>query len=296
MLPIHELCAIFPDIDGKEFEDFVEDIKDNGQLEKIETYEGKVIDGKNRQSACVAAGIEPDYVEWAPPDGTLKKDIDTVLRQHVKSRNLKRRHLSSTERAILGAKLRIVEGSTIASVSKELEVSPRLVAFASEILRDGSDSLIEAVQKDQITVSDAAKILDLPKQVQSAAVRDVRDGKARNVNEAAGRKRKKIAPKFEDGADLDLLKATAEVQAEEPDVDQIQVDLKVSVGDLFSETSQSSWRSAFSVLTRLNDQWSQMPKQVSTKMKTERIHNEFKALLHAVHKKWSEMNPGGRWS
>ena len=296
MLPVHDLCAIFPDIDGKEFEELVEDIKDNGQLEKIETYEGLVIDGKNRQRACVSAGVTPEYSEWSPPDGVSDGEVVLALRQHIKSRNLKRRHLSATERAFLGAKLRKLEGMTIGAAASELKVSPRLVTFASDVLNNGDSSLIEAVEKNEITVSDAARIVDLPKPTQRAAVNSFRSGESKNVNEAAGRKRKKIEPKFEDGADLDILKETVAATDIDEKVDQVEVDLKISTGDTFSATSQSSWRSAFSVFVRLNDQWRAMPKQVATKMKSERIHNEFNALLHAVHKKWSEMNQGGRWS
>jgi hypothetical protein len=48
----HEIADIFPMMTASEFAALKRDIQENGLLEPIELYEGKVIDGRNRYRAC----------------------------------------------------------------------------------------------------------------------------------------------------------------------------------------------------------------------------------------------------
>lgn len=67
-------------------------------------------------------------------------------------------------------------------------------------------------------------------------------------------------------------------------------------GCSFSATQQASWRSAFSCLCRMADEWLRHPEQRKTAMKSERIHAEIVDLIGQLHEKWVAMNKGGRWS
>src|SRR5262245_26574421 len=49
----HQFALRFPAMTGEDFDELVEDIKKNGQLEPIHLYEGKVLDGRNRLAACL---------------------------------------------------------------------------------------------------------------------------------------------------------------------------------------------------------------------------------------------------
>lgn len=72
---------------------------------------------------------------------------------------------------------------------------------------------------------------------------------------------------------------------------------EVAASDLFSMTAQSSWRAAFSTLSKMSSDWLRSPKRQAMKMKSEREHREFSALLLQVHEKWVQMNgQSGRWS
>ena len=87
-MEFHPIANIFPLMEGEEFKALVNDIKLNGLLEPIWLYQNHIIDGRNRYRACLEAGVEPEYQEWSG-EGSL---IAFVI-----SKNLKRRHLTTTQ-------------------------------------------------------------------------------------------------------------------------------------------------------------------------------------------------------
>lgn len=88
-MEFHKIAGIFPLIHGPEFNQLIDDIKLNGLIEPILTYEGQILDGRNRYNACKQAGVEPHFVEYEGDDPV----------GHVISLNLYRRHLESDQRA-----------------------------------------------------------------------------------------------------------------------------------------------------------------------------------------------------
>jgi hypothetical protein len=99
-LAIHPFADVFPLMVGADFDDFVADIKQNGQHLPIVTIQEDgvelILDGRNRDRACRALGIEPKIEHWAG-DGS---PIDFVL-----STNLHRRQLSPAQRAMIAARI-----------------------------------------------------------------------------------------------------------------------------------------------------------------------------------------------
>ena len=53
----HELANLFPLMEGAELEDLRDDIKSQGLKEPIWTFQGSILDGRNRVRASEAAGI-----------------------------------------------------------------------------------------------------------------------------------------------------------------------------------------------------------------------------------------------
>jgi len=90
---LHPLSTLFPRLVGAEFDSLVADIKANGLREPIVLHGGMILDGGNRAAACEAAGVEPQYVEFA--GGNI---VTFVL-----SANLHRRHLSPGQAAAIVA-------------------------------------------------------------------------------------------------------------------------------------------------------------------------------------------------
>jgi len=91
----HEYADLFPWIEGDAFRDLVEDISKNGIHEPIVFHEGRVLDGRNRYMAARDLGIEYPRVEYTGND-----PLGFVI-----SLNLKRRHLTESQRAMVAAKL-----------------------------------------------------------------------------------------------------------------------------------------------------------------------------------------------
>jgi ParB-like chromosome segregation protein Spo0J len=96
----HRVAKLFPDMPTKQFNELVDDIKENGQLEPILTCSGKIADGRHRYKACLKLKVKPRFVRWED----IRPDKDASLVTYVISRNLKRRHLDNDQRAAIATK------------------------------------------------------------------------------------------------------------------------------------------------------------------------------------------------
>jgi hypothetical protein len=92
-LLLHPLCTLFPRLGAAEFDALADDIAAYGLREPIVLHEGMILDGGNRYEACMAAGVDPRFVEFSGPS-----PVSFVL-----SANLHRRHLSAGQQAAIVA-------------------------------------------------------------------------------------------------------------------------------------------------------------------------------------------------
>jgi ParB-like chromosome segregation protein Spo0J len=152
----HPFADLFPilDKDSVGFKALIEDIKANRQHEPVLLYEGKILDGRNRYNACQHLGrdvLTRDYMGTDP--------IGYVL-----SINLHRRHLNTSQRAMVAARLANLkdganqhsEGTSIEVAAKLLNVGRASVERAKQVLAKGDPSLIEEVEQGQTSVTAAA--------------------------------------------------------------------------------------------------------------------------------------------
>jgi N6-adenosine-specific RNA methylase IME4/ParB-like chromosome segregation protein Spo0J len=169
-LEFHPLADIFPLLEGQDFTELAADIKAHGLHEPIVLFEGRILDGRNRFRACLAAGVEPMF---RPFDG------DDPL-AYVISLNLKRRHLSESQRAMVAAKLATLKrgdnqhspiGETSQAKAAELlNVGKRSVERATEVRDHGAPELQRAVERGDVSVSAAADVAALPEDEQRGIV------------------------------------------------------------------------------------------------------------------------------
>ena len=152
------------------------------------------------------------------PERGLNRDLEIETDDpigYVISANLHRRHLNESQRAMVGA--RIVEryaaqakkrsgtrtdlganlppgfGKARDKAAAIVNVSPRSVQLAKDVLTRGSAELVHVVDRGELAVSAAARILDLPKAEQTAAARDGRRGVVAAVYELRERRNAEVA-------------------------------------------------------------------------------------------------------
>src|ERR1700730_16765129 len=140
LLPFHPLADMFPLLEGKDFDDLVEDIKKNGLREKIDLYQGKIADGRNRYRALLRLGVDSSV----EPDKHFRKAIythtiggemapheqsnDDRVRAYIIPRSIHRRHLTAEQKRDLIAKLLIADpGKSDRAIAKIAKASPTTV-------------------------------------------------------------------------------------------------------------------------------------------------------------------------
>ena len=188
----HTEANIFPMMSDKELKSLAQSISDHGQAVPIEIFEGKIIDGRNRCKACRIAGVEPQFVDVTERLAGCDK-FDYVF-----DKNDERRHLTTAQRATAAAKYSQlkkvkktakvaqnkgkaptlgpngpkVSGKATAVAAEKFGVSERSTKRALKVQRGGSTATRSALDHGKISLESAAKISDLPKPEQAAAVRE----------------------------------------------------------------------------------------------------------------------------
>ena len=172
----HRFAEIFPLIEGDAFAELTADIQTHGLREPIVVYEGKVLDGRNRYRACLAAGVEPAFTVYTGDDPI----------SYVISVNLRRRHLSESQRAMVAAKLATIKrgqnqhaqicATSQAEAGTAFSVSWRSIQYAREVMENGTPELVHAVEQGNIAVSAAAVIAQKAPEYQKAVVAAVNGG------------------------------------------------------------------------------------------------------------------------
>lgn len=94
----HPYSEIWPLMEGECFEKLKADIAAKGLRMDIITYQGKILDGRNRERACTAAGITARYTDAGVSSEEAAIDLVVSLNDH-------RRHMSLEQRAFAAAKL-----------------------------------------------------------------------------------------------------------------------------------------------------------------------------------------------
>lgn len=193
MREFHPLANIFPLIEGEEFDQLVESIKaSGGPRDPIIIHEDMILDGRNRARACEAAGIEARYAPL--PVGT-----DPIA--FVIDKNLRRRHLNETQRAMAGSKLATmprgartdiasIDAMSDAQAAKFLNVSEPSIERAKKVHRSGIPELVAAAERGEIAVSAAAQAAELSPEDQREIADQAKAGR-KNVVRTTIKKRRR---------------------------------------------------------------------------------------------------------
>ena len=188
----HPAAEIFPLMSDEELQELAADIKAHGQQHPIELLDKKIIDGRNRYLACGIAGKQPRVVH-------VKGIKDAVA--YVLSKNLFRRHLTTSQKAMIAAKAKelfeaaakgrqvqnlkkgrenpVMEnfpqrenGSARDQAGKAVGVSGKTVDAASKVLEQGDKETIKAVEEGKLSVSAAVKQIEAKDKDPEEALKD----------------------------------------------------------------------------------------------------------------------------
>lgn len=156
-MQFHPLAECFPLMVGAEFEALCNSIKENGLREPITMYEDMILDGRNRWNACEKLDVAKSYTYLPNDTDPLKFVID---------KNLHRRHLTESQRAMIAADLaniphggwgrgRLPQAGSVTAVEAGalLKVHPTSVRKAKQIMREGSAEQIAGIRSGEKRVS-----------------------------------------------------------------------------------------------------------------------------------------------
>ena len=186
----HPICLLFPRMTDEELRELADDLRIKGLLHDIVLYEGKILDGRNRYLACPMAGVEPRFSEWDGEGSPL---------EWVISENMVRRHLTSSQRAVLALELlpmleqeaaeRMRRGPTIRKNLRMVggngearEIAARMTnsnaAYVQllKAVRTQAPELLDRVRDGILRVPDAAKLAKLSRSERKGVLR-LCDGK-----------------------------------------------------------------------------------------------------------------------
>jgi len=171
-------------MEGEALDELVDSIKKNGLRHKIITYQGKILDGRNRYIACTKAGYVLNgshFTEWAGKEEGL---LDFVVDE-----NRNRRHLTVSQKAMVATRIaNLREGrpekttASKAAVNSEPLVSQhdaaRMMGISrgsvqrAKIVTDrGIPEVVKAVEEGKMTVGKAYEVSKLPAEKQRKALR-----------------------------------------------------------------------------------------------------------------------------
>ena len=200
----HRYAAIFPLLDDDDLADLAADIKRHGQRETVLTYEGQILDGRNRWRACELAGIPCRTEEAGVAD-----DLEAI--ELVMSLNLRRRHLTGGQREMAGARAlpmheEAARKRMLAGVKQEsnnpgahgrqgpakrapksaefaaaaVGSSPRQIERAKVVLTKAEPEVVQAVDHGALAVRAASEAARLAPEEQREVVRLVTTGEAKS--------------------------------------------------------------------------------------------------------------------
>jgi hypothetical protein len=114
-MDFHPIANVWPLMQEEELKALSQDIKQNGQLNPIWLYQSKILDGRNRYTACVMAGVKPltkDYTGEEPAAFAV-------------SLNDKRRHMNKGQLGAVAVELLPFFEAEAARRKKETEGRPK---------------------------------------------------------------------------------------------------------------------------------------------------------------------------
>lgn len=168
---VHPAAELFPLLQGAEFTELVNDIREHGLREPIVfTPDGQLLDGRNRYRACKKIRNEEP----------IRRVEHSEAWAYVISTNMRRRHLTESQRAMIAARIAerahghhhpvgLKVSADTSSPSRDLppskqeaadllNVSTGSIGRAKRVLQHGTTALQQAVEAGKVKVTTADRV------------------------------------------------------------------------------------------------------------------------------------------
>lgn len=162
-LEVHPLGKLFTGIVGSSYRSLKADIAEQGMTDAIVLYEGKILDGKVRHQICREL-IQGNSFTGDIAVQTLPAGVAPL--RYLISRNLQRRHLNESQRAIIGVRIltgagKDFKGRTDEQVAELFNISQRQAIAAKQVIDKGAPEIIRLVEEGVIRVNTARNLIAL---------------------------------------------------------------------------------------------------------------------------------------
>ncbi|MFD0571370.1 ParB/RepB/Spo0J family partition protein [Kitasatospora gansuensis] len=159
-----------------EMYDLAEAIKTHGLLRPIVLdSDGVLLDGRNRLAACELAGVEPTFTTYTSTDQVA----------YIFASNVRRRHISAGQRAMVQAMFLSVSGHSLRTHAKLHALSRSRLSLANTVLKAAPD-LAEQVRDGKLPL-DAAADMARERKAKADADQAAHDALRRSAPDLAAR-------------------------------------------------------------------------------------------------------------
>lgn len=186
-MKFHPLCTVFPELTPEEFKALVEDVRANGVLHPVYTYEGDIVDGRHRWLAAKEARKQCPIVElklW--PGQSL---VDTVV-----SLNMRRRHLTTGQLAAAAVAIAEFKSEEARARQSHGRTAPGQRLASADAKRSASPEAGKATTLAAKMVGVSAASVERAKRVKAASPRAFKSLAAGKISVSAAHKQA-VAPK-----------------------------------------------------------------------------------------------------
>lgn len=151
MTEFHPIANLFPMMGEQEYQELKEDIRKNGQVSPAVLHpDGRILDGRNRYKACQELCIQCSVTTWD------HKELTPL--QYVISKNLHRRHLTSSQRAIIAQEVLPMLEEEARERMRWTPTSNQKIDYSD--VGQASDKAAEIFGTNRQYVSDAKKLIE----------------------------------------------------------------------------------------------------------------------------------------
>jgi len=202
---VHALCSLLPELTVVEFNRLADDIRANGLLRPITTYDGQILDGRHRFRACEQVNVAPRFEPYTGDDPAAFV-MSTSIHRNISTtqRALFAAGLLEYEQAMAKDRMREGGGDQRAGVENfpppirdcgkardkagaRVGISGRSVSTAVKVLAKATPAVVEQMKTGDMTLNEAKKVVEFNANAQNRIAQTPKRDRAKAIELAQSR-------------------------------------------------------------------------------------------------------------